>query len=348
MDTSYTVSGVLPPPDMSSDTRKAVSRLGLALFIYAIIGFAVILGTELVLGLILGPEGYAALSENMYFFWGMQVLGMYVIALPVFLLLIRKLPCATEERSKMSLGEFTAIFLIAEAVMMLGSLISSYIVSFLSMIVGHEIADATSELILSTPVWIVILVAVIIGPVVEELIFRRGLIPRLRIYGDRYAIIVSAVAFGIFHGNFSQLVYATGLGLLLGYIYVKTGDVKYSILMHVLLNFFGTVPALLAGDSMTRLEEITDESMLAEGADMLTYAMDAISVMDVALLQYGLMIGGIIMFVYAVKHKLIRIPNGKEVALPEGRLTHATLLNVGAILFMLYCLAQMVLSVFVQ
>ena len=225
-------------------------------------------------------------------------------------------------------------------------MISTYLTTFLSTVLGHEISDTTSELIMDTPVWIVIVVAVIIGPIVEELIFRECLISRLSVYGDRYAIVVSALAFGIFHGNLSQLVYATGLGLILGYAYTKTRSIKYPILIHILMNFLGTVPTLSILDSMERIEGITEDA-LPEGEALMEYFTDSIKVMDVALLQYGLLIAGIVMLVQAIKHKSIKIPNSKEIVIDSGKLTRATLLNVGAILFILYCAAQIIISVFI-
>ena len=346
MEYSYTVSGALPPPDMSNDTRRAVSRLGIGLFVYGVSAAVIVFIVGAALTLVMGDAAYAELSESVYYIWGVQVLSMYVIALPIFFLITRGLPSQKGESSGMSLGEFTAVFLISEAVMTVGSLISSYIVAIISALLGKEVTDATSELVMKTPVWIVIIIAVLIGPLVEELIFRRGLIPVLRIYGDRFAIIVSAIAFGIFHGNFSQLVYATGLGLILGYVYVRTGGMKHCVALHVLLNFFGTVPTLMLGDSVNILTDLTDETLLPEGEALSKFMLDAIKIMDVALLQYGLMIGGIIMLFYAVRHRLIKIPDGAQIPISGERLVSASLKNAGAILFIIFCLVQMILSIF--
>ena len=348
MDHSYDISGVLPPPDMSNEAKGVASRLGLGLLAYAGCAVAVVFLTQMIISLAFGIDVYAGLSENIYFVWGVQVLSMYVIALPIFFLITRSLPKQKCEAKGISLGEFTATFLVSEAVMTVGSMISTYIVAIISSLVGHEVADKTSEVIMQTPLWLIILVAVVIGPLVEELIFRHGLIPALRVYGDRFAIVVSAIAFGIFHGNFSQIVYATGIGLVLGYVYTKTGSVKYSFLLHMLMNFFGTVPTIMLGDSVDNIAGITEDMLLPEGEELGAFMLDFIKVMDVALLQYGLMLGGVFMLFYAIKHRLIRIPSDTSVYVSREGLTRATLLNVGTILFVIYCLAQMAISVFVQ
>ena len=57
--------------------------------------------------------------------------------------------------------------------------------------------------------------------------------------------MLSAVCFGLLHQNFFQFFYALGLGLLMGYLYVRTGKLRYTILLHAIINFMGGVIAPL-------------------------------------------------------------------------------------------------------
>jgi len=82
---------------------------------------------------------------------------------------------------------------------------------------------------------------VLIGPIMEELVYRGGILAGLRKYGDRFAIIISSLLFGVMHGNIAQFFFATLVGALLGYIYVKTNSLRISILIHVLNNLFALV-----------------------------------------------------------------------------------------------------------
>ncbi len=79
------------------------------------------------------------------------------------------------------------------------------------------------------------------APVVEELIFRRMLIPRLMRFGERTAVLFSALAFAVMHGNFLQFFYAFGFGILCGYVFVRTGNVLYTIALHMTINTAGGV-----------------------------------------------------------------------------------------------------------
>ena len=71
-------------------------------------------------------------------------------------------------------------------------------------------------------------------------VWRRDLISRFFLqnfkrYGVRFAIIFSAILFGIYHGNIVQTPFAFILGLLLGYITVSYG-LKYAIAVHIFNN----------------------------------------------------------------------------------------------------------------
>ena len=76
------------------------------------------------------------------------------------------------------------------------------------------------------------------GPLLEEVLFRGAIQGALMRYFGRPwpAIILSALVFGIFHMNPIQVVYATLLGIVLGWIYYRTGSLLSVIVGHVLNN----------------------------------------------------------------------------------------------------------------
>ena len=85
--------------------------------------------------------------------------------------------------------------------------------------------------------WGGILAIAIIGPVLEEILFR-GAITRalLQQYNPTKAILISALLFGVFHINPAQILPAFLIGILLAWTYYKTGSLIPCILMHVLNN----------------------------------------------------------------------------------------------------------------
>ncbi|MCE9674483.1 CPBP family intramembrane metalloprotease [Paraclostridium bifermentans] len=86
---------------------------------------------------------------------------------------------------------------------------------------------------------------IIIGPIIEELIFRKILLGKLlEKFSNRpiKAIVYSALIFGIIHLNIIQGVAAFGGGIILGLIYYYTKSIKATIFAHILNNFLIIIP----------------------------------------------------------------------------------------------------------
>lgn len=85
--------------------------------------------------------------------------------------------------------------------------------------------------------WLGIICISVLGPVLEEMLFR-GAITKvlLQKYSPVKAIVFSALIFGIFHINPAQVVGAVLSGLLFAWLYYKTGSLIPGILIHILNN----------------------------------------------------------------------------------------------------------------
>lgn len=85
--------------------------------------------------------------------------------------------------------------------------------------------------------WQGILIISLIGPIVEELVFRSTVTKQLlQRYSPPKAILLSGMLFGIFHINPAQIVPAFILGLLLAWIYYKTASLIPCLVMHIVNN----------------------------------------------------------------------------------------------------------------
>ena len=87
-----------------------------------------------------------------------------------------------------------------------------------------------------------ILISGMVVPVMEELIFR-GLVFKLlrRWLPFVWAMLASAVSFGVYHGNLVQFVYATLCGLLLAYLYEVYGSILAPIMAHMVMNLTAVI-----------------------------------------------------------------------------------------------------------
>jgi membrane protease YdiL (CAAX protease family) len=115
----------------------------------------------------------------------------------------------------------------------------------------------------------------VIPPIVEEMLFRGMVLHGLRKYGDGFAVVVSAILFGLYHGNFPQMVFAFFSGLVLALVVVKTGSLWTSILIHFMNNLISVALELIqrfAGGPVANIVNfIVVGAMLVLGALSLIY-----------------------------------------------------------------------------
>ena len=91
----------------------------------------------------------------------------------------------------------------------------------------------------------------VVPALVEEFACRGIVLGMLRKHGDVFAIIASSVVFGVMHGNFDQMPFAIIIGLILGYVYVKTDSLWVSIALHFANNAVSVIMTYLS-DIITR------------------------------------------------------------------------------------------------
>lgn len=108
-------------------------------------------------------------------------------------------------------------------------------------------AQVVNALSSGESVVIQILALAILTPLAEELVFRGVILNELRLWMNKYlAVAVTALVFGVFHGNLVQGIYATIIGVGIGLIYLWTESIWSAIFVHMVFNFFGgVVPSLL-------------------------------------------------------------------------------------------------------
>lgn len=101
----------------------------------------------------------------------------------------------------------------------------------------------------------------VIAPIAEEVVFRGAILGYMLRKGMDFkkAILISALIFGIMHINPAQVPFAFVVGLMLGVIYYKTGNILLTSFVHILNNSFATVMTILGednGDTTTLAEEL--------------------------------------------------------------------------------------------
>ncbi|MCQ2490607.1 MAG: CPBP family intramembrane metalloprotease [Ruminococcus sp.] len=85
-----------------------------------------------------------------------------------------------------------------------------------------------------------------IAPVTEELFFRGVLLRTFAKSNQRFAVFISALFFGLVHGNLQQFILAFLLGIFLAHITLKHGSIIPSILVHICVNTASTIIGYVA------------------------------------------------------------------------------------------------------
>lgn len=217
--------------------KKIFSRIGISLFVLLLVVNAVqILMTSAALAY--KPE----LIETTWFSMLLIFLSFHVIGFLVFILMTKKIPSG--ERGpvrKLSPIHILITYLVCMATTYLLNYVSLFINYLIGLIKKSAVLNPLESVVSTENILLTALVVAIIAPIVEEIIFRGIILDKLRPFGDKTAIWVTALAFGLYHGNLSQFFYATALGAIFAYLAIRTNTIRYSILLHILINMTGSV-----------------------------------------------------------------------------------------------------------
>ena len=115
----------------------------------------------------------------------------------------------------------------------------------------EELKTMFEQMMQDGPLWVTVVSTVIFAPIFEEWLCRgmvlRGLLQKVH---PAWAMVISALFFALIHLNPWQAVPAFVTGILLAYVYYRTGSLKLTILMHAVNNgtsvIISQLPALKA------------------------------------------------------------------------------------------------------
>ena len=97
------------------------------------------------------------------------------------------------------------------------------------------------------------LVAILVAPITEELLFRKGIYGFMRVRTSKVAaVLVSSLMFAAVHGYQIQGATETFLvGIVLALAFEKSGNLWYSVVIHMMLNLFATISNALVHNGIS-------------------------------------------------------------------------------------------------
>ena len=136
-----------------------------------------------------------------------------------------------------------------------GCYLANIVTSYLTMLasafgIESVMMQSMPEFNEAEPVGIVfqILGYAILPALFEEFAYRGVVLQSLRRYGDWFAIVMSALLFGILHGNIVQIPFAFMVGILLGYVSVVSGTMWVGIAVHFGNNMLSVLQSVLQAE----------------------------------------------------------------------------------------------------
>jgi membrane protease YdiL (CAAX protease family) len=255
----------------------------------------------------------------------------YILILPIFIYLMKKIESTDIIKRKIGIKKFFVYLCIALTLMWIGNMVGLIITTILGNTLTNEIVNPIEELIQNSSIYINLIIISIIAPIFEELFFRKLLIDRTIKYGATLSILLSAFIFALFHGNLNQFFYAFLLGAFFAYVYTKTGNIIYTIILHAFVNFYGSVASTIFNLARGNIEHGITMANIGDITIVALYMITLIIVWIVGL--------------YAIftNYKKIELNDEKrEIYLEKP--VQTVLLNVGMALFIIYHIFRILLS----
>ena len=220
-----------PAPELLRAHCQIISRLGWALFAQMAVMAAVQNAAAVWAGL-----AAPALLTDPVFLWGLSVVSVYGAGLLAFCLVLRGMPAPPAgEARPLPPGRFFRAWVICLGATYVFNFLTLCLMGLIGLLRGAPVENPVDQIGVY-PMALNVLLGCVIAPAAEELMFRRLLLDRLRPYGERFALWASALCFGLFHGNLSQFFYAAAIGLVLGYVALRTGGIWQPMLLHAMVN----------------------------------------------------------------------------------------------------------------
>ncbi len=184
--------------------------------------------------------------------WIVQIiLSALIFTLPFIILTVpMNIRVSTAcELGKAQKGTFLPLVFVGMGVCMLSNILSSLLSNLLEKL-------GLSEPVTSLPTdvsagWhipvLVMLGGAVLPALIEEFALRGIALGAFRKFGNGFAVIATAILFGVMHGNLEQMPFAFLMGLYLGFAVVKSGTMWTAITIHLINNGFAFLIEMLSG-----------------------------------------------------------------------------------------------------
>ncbi|MCF0226812.1 MAG: CPBP family intramembrane metalloprotease [Methanobrevibacter sp.] len=300
---------------MDINVKNDFSKIG---FSYLAMGLISIIIQIIVIAIV--SKITPTMLTNLNFNTILSAICQYILPIPLFYFMIKKVKKTKIEKHKITIKKFIIFICISITLMYIGNYIGLGITEIISLVKQSSVLNPAVNLIENSNILINLFLISIIAPIFEEFFFRKLLIDRTIQYGAKISIFISAFMFGLFHGNLNQFFYAFLLGGFFAIVYIKTGNIIYPIILHIITNFSGSVVPTTMRNVISTFGN-TPEGII-------------INLIYTVILAILFIIG--LIFIYKWKDKIIELKDNIENPLKTS------LINIGMICFIIFCVIEII------
>lgn len=227
-----------------TDSKKGISIIGAFGLAVLIVLLEIILFIPIdIISLMVSKTGFNGIDTYIY------TIGEILVNIVIILLFIKKIRKKQEFSLKLKYKPNIREYMYALLFLLSHLLIFSNTIGILiqKIEVSEWLIEAIDDMLIDPIIAFISLC--VIAPVFEEIIYRGIILEQLsKRYSDFTSIMVSGLIFGLIHANIHQGVNAFFIGLIIGFIYIKTNSLILCMFWHFMNNFLVFISSMNASE----------------------------------------------------------------------------------------------------
>ena len=227
------------------------------IIVYLLMQFSTYIGVPLFLWIAMA-NGAEKTPELVYQAGAYWIVVSFLVGLLITLFLMRKDMKEKDLRGQAPVSESIGWAIGGIFLAMAAQMFAAYIEQLLGQGGVSGNTQQIVELVSVAPLMIV--ATSIIGPILEEIIFRKIIFGSLyKRLGFFLSALISSLIFGAAHGEFSHILVYTAMGFVFSFLYIKTNRILVPIFAHVSMN---TLVVLMQFVNRDEIQKILEKEQL--------------------------------------------------------------------------------------
>lgn len=232
---------------------------GYILITYIVMQLSGIIGIPLVL--LVGIKGFHIPSNQMEKlaspYW---IVISFILALIIVLLILKRAEYNRRDDRTVPLPLGKSIGWAIGGIFL--AFFAQYVAAIIESLLGvKEVSENTQrimDLIKTFP--LVVMVSSIVGPILEEIVFRKIIFGTLnKRFSFFFSAVISSIIFGLAHLEPVHLILYSAMGFTFAFLYYKTKRIMVSIIAHVMMNTIVVIGQILYRENIQRIMENYDK-----------------------------------------------------------------------------------------